>query len=130
MFVIILMACTLLTLNTQFTYAVTTKMWTSTDQADIAKGKLQNISLHRDGKFTLSPEKRRINEIPAAYVWCLVADDTDALFAGTGNPGSIFRVRQDGNVVEYYKTPELHVQTLALDTAGNIFAGTLPHGRI
>ena len=130
MFVIILIAVPFLAVNTDHAYAVTTKMWTSTDQAEIAKGKLQNISVHRNGKFTLSPEKRRINEIPAAYVWCLVADGTDSLFAGTGNPGSIFRVRHDGNVVEYYKTPELHVQTLAINTAGNIFAGTLPHGRI
>jgi len=127
---IILIAALFLAVNTDHTYAVTTKMWTSTEQAEIAKGKLQNISVHRNGKFTLSPEKRRINEIPAAYVWCLVADGTDSLLAGTGNPGSIFRVRHDGNVVEYYKTPELHVQTLAIDSAGNIFAGTLPHGRI
>ncbi len=129
-FVVILVVLPFLALNTHHTYAVTTKMWTSTDQAEIAKGKLQNISVHSNGKFTLSPEKRRINEVPAAYVWCLVADDADSLFAGTGNPGSIFRVRHDGNVVEYYKTPELHVQALAIDAAGNIFAGTLPHGRI
>ncbi|MBS1257515.1 MAG: hypothetical protein MAG551_00559 [Candidatus Scalindua arabica] len=129
-FAIILMVLTFLTVCTDHTHAVTTKIWTSTEQAEIAKGKLQNISVHKNGKFTLSPEKRRINEIPAAYVWCLVADGTDSLFAGTGNPGSIFKVRHDGNVVEYYKTSELHVQTLAIDTAGNVFAGTLPHGRI
>ncbi|MFQ6608850.1 MAG: hypothetical protein ACE5EE_09990 [Fidelibacterota bacterium] len=128
--VITLVVLPFLAFNPHHTYAVTTKMWTSTDQAEIAKGKLQNISVHSNGKFTLSPEKRRISEIPAAYVWCLVADGTDSLFAGTGNPGSIFKVGRDGNVVEYYKTSELHVQTLAIDASGNIFAGTLPHGRI
>ena len=127
---IILIVISFLTLNTQFTYAVTTKMWTNTDPADISKGKLQNVSVNSFGKFTLSPGKSKINEIPAAYVWCLVADGTDSLFAGTGNPGSIFKVSHDGNVVEYFKTPELHVQTLVIDSAGNIFAGTLPHGRI
>lgn len=130
MLVITLMAFTLLTLNTQFTYAVTTKMWANTDQEDISKGKLQNVSVNSFGKFTLSPGKSKISEIPAAYVWCLVADGTDSLFAGTGNPGSVFKVSYDGNVVEYFKTPELHVQTLTIDSAGNIFAGTLPHGRI
>ncbi len=124
------MAFTFLTLNTQFTYAVTTKMWTNTDLADISKGKLDNVSVNSFGKFTLSPGKSKINEIPAAYVWCLVADGTDSLFAGAGYPGSIFKVSHDGNIVEYFKTPELHVQTLVIDSAGNIFAGTLPHGRI
>jgi hypothetical protein len=127
---IILIAVPFLALNTQFTYAVTTKMWANTDLADISKGKLQNVSVNSLGKFTLSPGKRKTDEIPAAYVWCLVADGTDSLFAGTGNPGSIFKVSHDGNVVEYFKTPELHVQSLTIDSAGNIFAGTLPHGRI
>lgn len=128
--IIILTAVPFLALNSQHVYAVTTKMWTNTDQADISKGKLQNVSVHSNGKFTLSPDKRRINEIPAEYVWCLVADGTDSLFAGTGNPGTVFKVSHDGNVVEYYKTPDMHVYTLAIDSAGNIFAGTLPHGRI
>ena len=124
------MGFTFFVLNIQFTYAVSTKMWANIDPADISKGKLQNVSVSSSGKFTLSPSKSKVNELPAAYTWCLVADGTDSLFAGTGDPGSIFKVGHDGNVVEYYKTPELHVQTLIIDSAGNIFAGTLPHGRI
>jgi len=117
-------------LNIQSTYAVTTKMWTNTDPIDLSNGKLQNVSVNSLGKFTLSPGKSKISEIPAAYAWCLVADGTDSLFAGTGNPGSIFKVSHDGNVIEYFKTPELHVQALVIDSTGNIYAGTLPHGRV
>ena len=124
------MALTFFILNTQFSYAVTTKMWVNTDPVDISKGKLQNVSINSFGRFTLSPGKNKINEIPATYVWCLVADGADSLFAGTGNPGSIFKVSHDGDVVEYFKTPELHVQALVIDSTGNIYAGTLPHGRI
>ena len=120
-----------LSINEQLTYAVTTKMWTNDiDQTEIPNIKSQNISLNSNGKFTLSPGKRKINEIPATYVWCLIADGADSLFAGTGNPGSIFKITHDGNVVEYFKSQELHVKTLAIDAAGNIFAGTLPNGRI
>ena len=129
-FLIVLTGFTILTLNTPSAYAVTTKMWANTDPIDISKGKLHNVSVNSSGNFTLSPGKNKLNEIPAAYVWCMVADGTDSLFAGTGNPGSIFKVKHDGNVVEYFKTPELHVQTLVIDSAGNIYAGTLPHGRI
>lgn len=129
-FVAMLSAFTFLTLNARHTYAVTTKMWANTDLSDIARGKLLNISVDGKGKFTLSPDKRIINEVPAAYVWCLVADGADSLFAGTGNPGSIFKFTHDGAIVEYYRTPEPHVQAIAIDAAGNIYAGTLPHGRI
>ncbi len=124
------MGLTSLVLNIQSTYAVTTKMWANTDPVDISKGKLQNVSVNSLGRFTLSPGKSKISEIPATYVWCLVADGTDSLFAGTGNPGSIFKINHDGNVIEYFKTPELHVQALVIDSTGNIYAGTLPHGRI
>ncbi len=127
---IILIATHFLVFNPQSTYAVTTKMWTNTDPADISKGKLQNVSMSDKGGFTLSPGKHKINEIPASYLWCLVPDGHDSLFAGTGNPGSIFKISHDGDIMEYFKTCELHVQTLAIDSAGNIFAGTLPHGRI
>ncbi|GAX59697.1 hypothetical protein SCALIN_C04_0185 [Candidatus Scalindua japonica] len=105
-------------------------MWTNTDPAEISKGKLQNVSVSSSGKFTLSPDKRRADGILASYVWCLVADGTDSLFAGTGNPGTVFKASHNGNIEEYFKTPELHVQSLTIDSAGNIFAGTLPNGRI
>lgn len=128
--VIIFIVSALQVLNTNFTYAVTTKMWNNSDPVDISNGKLQNVSINSFGKFTLSPDKHRINEIPAAYVWCLVADGTDSLFASTGIPGSIFKVNHNGNIEEFFRTTEQHIKTLAIDSAGNIFAGTLPNGKI
>lgn len=129
-FVNILFVSFFLSSSIQHIYAVSTKMWINTNRSDFAKGNLQNISIHGRGQFTLSPDKQRIKEIPAAYVWCLAAGGIDSIFAGTGDPGSIFKIIRGGKIVEFYKTPELHVQTIAIDNAGNIYAGTLPHGRI
>ena len=129
-FYIILLAFPFLTSSTRFLYATTTKMWTETDRSDFAKGKLENVSVHGRGNLTLSPNKLKIKEVPAAYVWCLAKNEDGLIFAGTGDPGSIFKITQDGDVTEFYKTPELHVKTIATDNTGNIYAGTLPHGRI
>ncbi|MFQ5963475.1 MAG: hypothetical protein ACE5KZ_04235 [Candidatus Scalinduaceae bacterium] len=104
-------------------------MWIENNTNDFAKGKLENVSVHSSGELTLSPHKSKIKEIPAAYVWCLATDETDSIFAGTGDPGSIFKITQN-DVIEFYKTSELHVHTIAIDASGNIYAGTLPHGRI
>ena len=119
-----------LTLRTKLLYATTTKTWIETDRADFAKGKLENVSLYGKGKLTLSPDKLRIKEVPAAYVWCLATNEEGLIFAGTGDPGSIFKITQTGDVTEFCKIPELHVKTIAIDNTGNIYAGTLPHGRI
>ena len=129
-FYIILLVFPFLTSSTRFLYATTTKTWTETDRSDFARGKLENVSLHGRGNLTLSPNKLRIKELPAAYVWCLAKNEEGLIFAGTGDPGSIFKITQAGDVTEFYKTPELHVKTIATDNTGNIYAGTLPHGRI
>jgi hypothetical protein len=119
-----------LTLSTKLLYATTTKTWIETDRSDFAKGKLENVALYDKGKLTLSPDKLRTKEIPAAYVWCLATNVEGLVFAGTGDPGSIFKITQTGDITEFCKTPELHVKTIAIDNTGNIYAGTLPHGRI
>lgn len=127
---VILGFCPLLSLNTKAIYAVTTEMWIDSQHSDFAKGKLENISLHSSGDLTLSPHIQKLEEIDAEYVWCLAANEKGLILAGTGGPGSIFKITQNGDVVEFFKTSELHVQTIAMDNAGNIYAGTLPHGRI
>ncbi len=116
--------------NIQPLYATGTRMWPDLVQSGFAKGKLENISAHSSGKLTLSPHIHKLSDITATYVWCLATNETGLILAGTGDPGSIFKITQDGNVIEFFKTSELHVHTIAIDTAGNVYAGTLPHGRI
>src|SRR5690606_37575391 len=48
---------------------------------------------------------------------------------GTGNDGRILRVRGD-RVEEVAATGQLLVASLALDTDGTLYAGTLPEGRV
>ncbi len=118
------------TSRTQLLYAVGTELWVDRAESDFIKGKLDNISIHSSGRLSLSPVRSKRKEIPAAYVWCQATDGTGSSFIGTGDPGTIFTITRDGEIREFYKTPEMHVQTIAIDTFGNLFAGTIPHGRI
>lgn len=129
-FYIILFVITLLAPNIYPLHAVGTKVWTDLDKSGFAKGKLENVSSLSNGKLLLSPQIQKLKEVPAAYVWCLATNGTDLILAGTGDPGSIFKITEDGNIIELFKTSELHVYTIAIDNNGNIYAGTLPHGRI
>ncbi|MDR4503693.1 MAG: hypothetical protein MRK01_02735 [Candidatus Scalindua sp.] len=111
-------------------HAVGTRQWVDTDKSDFEKGRLENVSIQSSGNLSLSPVRSKAMEIPAVYVWCQASNGTDSSFIGTGDPGTIFITTRFGNIIEFYKTPESHVQTIAIDTFGNVYAGTMPHGRI
>lgn len=130
LFVVLVLVISCFTTNKGPLYAVTTKIWTDTNSLDFSQGKMDNVASYENGKVTLSPDKHKLKEIPASYVWCLANGRDGLIYAGTGGPGSIFKINRIWEITELFKTPELHVQSIAVDAKGNIYAGTLPHGRI
>jgi hypothetical protein len=52
----------------------------------------------------------------------------EALFAGTGDKGHIYRIDPDGQGELYFDTEQRHVMSLAFDPQGRPLAGTDPNG--
>lgn len=52
----------------------------------------------------------------------------EALFAGTGERGKIFRIDPSGQGEVYFDTEQRHVMSLAFDPQGRLLAGTDPNG--
>jgi sugar lactone lactonase YvrE len=52
----------------------------------------------------------------------------EALFAGTGEKGKIYRVDPAGQGEVYFDTEQRHVMSLAFDPQGKLLAGTDPNG--
>ena len=52
----------------------------------------------------------------------------EALFAGTGEKGKIYRVDPSGQGEVYFDTEQRHVMSLAFDPQGRLLAGTDPNG--
>ncbi|MCP5005966.1 MAG: hypothetical protein GY941_18815 [Planctomycetes bacterium] len=130
MFFVIVLFLLLSVFKAHVLFAVETRLWVDTEESEFVKGKLENVSIQSTGTLSLSPTRRKSDEIQAAYAWCQESNGIDLSYIGTGDPGTIFIATRSGNVREFYKTPELHVQTIAIDSFGVVYAGTMPRGRI
>ncbi len=111
-------------------FAASTKFWKQTEQTNFIKGKVNNAAIYSDGKIKLSYKREDINGIDASYVWSVTGGNKGDIYAGTGDPGIVYKITGN-NAVEIFRQPgELHIQSLATDLKGNVYAGTSPKGII
>ncbi|HHT9130443.1 MAG TPA: hypothetical protein ACFYEC_06230, partial [Candidatus Brocadiaceae bacterium] len=108
----------------------TTNTWTQSTEAEFNKGIAQNVSILNKGEIQLSPRIEIMEGIKSAFVWSLALDQQNQVFVGTGDPGTIYLIKNGSEAVEFFKSPELYVQSLTTDKQGNLYAGTAPRGII
>lgn len=115
-----------------FPYAggATTNTWTQSTESEFDKGTKQNISVRDTGEVCLSQKMEPIRGIESAFVWSMAVDAQNQVFVGTGDPGTVYLIKNGSEAVEVLKSPELYIQSLAADKQGNIYAGTAPRGII
>src|SRR5262249_34577918 len=75
------------------------------------------------------PTLKPLFESSEQYIWSVVSSG-DAIYAGTGNSGLIYKIDPDGKATVFCKTGELEVHALAKDAQGNLYAGTSPGGKV
>ena len=62
----------------------------------------------------------------AHYIWDMTFDAAGKLYIATGDPGAVYRVdpaHASAAPVQFFKTDEAHIRSLAWDTKGNLIAG-------
>lgn len=111
-------------------WAVTTSYWEVSHQEQFDRGTLENVSIHSDGKVTLSPTLDLLADTEEPLVWCLAEDSRGNIYAGTGNNGKIFKIAKDGQLTLWHDSEELEILSLAVDQHDNLYAGTSPGGQI
>ena len=97
--------------------------------APFLAGQLEGLSVDSEGHVSLAPESRELHDTATPYVWALAADAHGTLYAGTGNEGQVFRVK-DGKGALHFKADELEVHALALGPDGRLYAGSSPEGKV
>ncbi|MEP9410523.1 MAG: hypothetical protein HRF42_03835 [Candidatus Brocadia sp.] len=111
-------------------YATTTNTWIQSTESDFSKGITQNVSINNRGELLLSPKIESISGIRSTFVWSIVEDLQNRVFVGTGDPGTVYLIKDGSEAVEFFRSSELYVQSLTFDKHGNIYAGTAPKGII
>ncbi len=108
----------------------TTNVWTQSTESEFDKGITQNVSIHSTGEIRLSPKTEAVTGIKSAFVWAMASDVQEQVFVGSGDPGTVYCIKNGSEAVELFKSPELYIQSIVCDKHGNLYAGTSPKGII
>lgn len=114
-------------------FAVDTRFWTFAAKEDHDKATLKRLSLRSDGRITLAPATRELQDAGVSYLWAVARGADGTLYTGGGNPGAtaakLFAVKAGQSRV-LAELPGLQIQSIALDGGGRIYAATAPDGKV
>ena len=105
------------------------KTWKVSGAADFTKGKMEKLSLSSTGELSLAPGVQKIPGLQANFVWDLVAAEDGTLYAGTGTPTGVFRIK-DGKAELLHQPSDKQVTCVQPLPDGSVLAATAPRGTV
>ena len=104
--------------------------WEMTSYQDFIKGKLDTLSLSRDGRLTLAPKLDTVFASGQPVIWSIAQATDGTLYAGTGHRGRVYKVTPSGQSSVLWTADQSEVFAVAVDAHGIVYAGTSPNGKI
>ncbi len=111
--------------------AATTATWEMNGYNDFLRGKLQGLSLNRDGKLGLAPRLDSIFASEQPEIWSIARGADGSLYLGTGHRGKVYRVDPGGGKgTLLWSADQPEIFAIAVDAKGVVYAGTSPDGKV
>ncbi len=104
--------------------------WEMTSYQDFIKGKLDALSLSRDGRLTLAPKLDTVFASGQPVIWSIAQGSDGTLYAGTGHRGRVYKVSPSGQSSVLWTSDQPEIFAVAVDSRGVVYAGTSPNGKI
>lgn len=123
---ILFLACCLLHSSA---FAVKTERWEMKSPQDYMSGKLQRLIVTSQGELRLGYESTKLGEF-AKEIWCSAVGRDGTIYFGTGSPADVYALGKDGKTMKLFSADSIAVTALALDPRGNLYAATMPDGKI
>ncbi len=108
--------------------AVSTSFWKTDSFVTAEEGRLEGVSVLRDGRIVLSRELERLDTPEAQYVWSGEGMGRGVVVVA-GTPGRVLRLG-DGDPVELLSLETADFPAMAVSPEGSIFVGTAPGGEV
>lgn len=111
-------------------FCATPSFWETSGFTDFMKGKLDGVSLARDGRITLAPKLDTWFDSGQPVIWSVATAVDGTVYAGTGNNGRVYRIQPDGKSSVLWTADRPEVFALTVDSKGVVYAGSSPDGKI
>ena len=115
-------------------FAVETKFWQQTDQADFEKGSLDRLSLRSDGRLYLAPALTELFDSSTPYLWTVAVDAKGNIYTAGGGSGhggaKVFVTGANSKTRTLVELEGLEIHALAVDRSGQLYAATDPDGKV
>jgi hypothetical protein len=111
-------------------FAATTQTWEMNNYQDFLRGRINGLSLTRDGRLKLGAKLDEVFASDQAQIWSLARASDGTLYAGTGNRGRLYKIDSTGKSTLLWTADQPIIFAVTLDSKGVVYAGTSPDGKI
>lgn len=110
--------------------AATTQTWEMNGYPDFLKGRMQGLSLDRDGRLMVGPQMDTVFTSDQPQIWSVAQAPDGSIYIGTGNRGRLYRVDASGKAKLVWTADQPEIFAVAVDAKGAVYAGTSPDGKV
>lgn len=110
--------------------SVETTVWQAADFKEFLEGRLNGVSISKDGALSLAPRVKQIFNPQEPLAYSLAADARRNLYLGTGHQGKVFRVSATGKSSLFFTAPEPDIFALAVGPKDDLYVGSSPEGKV
>jgi hypothetical protein len=112
------------------TFGATTATWELNSYQDFLRGRMQGLSITRDGHLVLGPKLDTLYTSDQAEIWSVARAQDGSLYLGTGHRGRLYKLDAAGNATLVWTADQPEIFAVAVDAKGTVYAGTSPDGKV
>lgn len=122
--------CCVITSPLSSALAQGTRLWKESTFQQLEQGTPHGVAIASDGRLLPGPACKLVYTTPSTYVWNVAADKQGNAYLATGSPATVIKVTPDGKATVLFKSKDLNVQAVTVGPHSNVFAATLPSGKV
>jgi sugar lactone lactonase YvrE len=111
-------------------FGATTTTWEMTGYQDFLRGRLNGLSLTRDGRLVVGPKIETVFSSDQPDIWSVAQAPDGSLYLGTGNRGRLYKVDASGQSTLVWSADQPEIFAVTVDTKGVVYAGSSPDGKV
>ena len=111
-------------------FAQGTRLWTQSRFDEFEKGTPEGVQITSNGKLRVGPVAGEVVTTPSSFVWSVATDTAGTVYLATGSPATVLRIAKDGKITNLFETKAVAVQVLRMGPDGNLYAATIPDGKV